>query len=207
MLKFLPFILIIALRSPALGSSSKRLPAVTPTPTATPIPSPTPISGPLAPNHITFTCGATCTADDKLMLIVSESKINSVEASDCFHDFIVNPANKLDLGQTNGLSAEQVVTKIRSTDAQLTLTFYWQAKSIFSSWYVDGFEDPSNLSVTHINRASAQALNFKACDYASTEAHEEGHVLLFEHDYNPTARRPYSVNYMINSAFLSCCKN
>lgn len=125
------------------------------------------------------------------------TKVSEVESSKCFHDFMINPSNKLDLKQSNGLTADEVVAKLLASHVDTSIVYY---HNFFTS--AVGYENGDGK--IHANTKFWN--RFSLCDKASTVGHEISHTLGFTHDFNATSIRPYSVPYRINAAFTECCK-
>lgn len=100
--------------------------------------------------------------------------------------------------QNNGLSNEQVYytllagqetfNKVADSEANLTLELYYSPKNVVGYTY-------PNTNQIFMNTKYFRS--FKAADIAGNMIHEWCHKIGFDHDYNATARRPYSVPYAI----------
>jgi len=131
-----------------------------------------------------------------------EHGVNKYLLSKEFEDFMVNPENGLDLDQTEGLSRQGVIDKIKSSKATVQVRFYY---SRFSR--VVGYRNPGE-NIIYCNRKYHDSYSLQ--DEISNIAHEILHIIDvtgplqgFQHDFNATARRPFSVNYRANAAIES----
>jgi hypothetical protein len=207
---------LIALES--YGMSHKRTVQPEPSPTASPSSTPTPKASPAASpvagtspspaqaDNITFKC-LVCTTTEQKTIVEVQKRLNAIVQTKCFHDHFTDPKYRSHLVQTNGLTAEQVVTKIKtSVIKNIPISFYTEDDS-----GVYGYTYPTDPTI-YLNRAyrTAQAVadgDWGMCAEVSNETHESTHKMGFDHDFDSTERRPYSVPYTANYAVDSCCKN
>lgn len=134
----------------------------------------------------------------------SEAILQATITSKCFGDFMLGRAliHDTSANSTNGLSNQEVLDRIRTVGGQIPVTIYHQP------WYrpssVMGYRNVGETLI-HLRDTSLDSL----CDSASLIAHEAiGHVLGgWDHDFNRTAAREYSVPYSINAGFDACCQS
>jgi hypothetical protein len=159
---------------------------------------------PSANQRINISCDDTCTDQEKKDLVQVVQKINEIESGDCFKGFLLDPKNGLDLNQTNGKTAAQTVESVTTARVSTQITYYSQKRNWWTKVIVDGFENGDGR--IHANRIAHDDMSL--CEKASNDAHEIAHgaPMSFSHDFQSTARRPYSLPYSINRAFEACCK-
>ena len=162
-------------------------PAVTPAPIAI-LPEPAE-----AGSTITLTGDDTCTPEEISRIPQIVAAIYKAILDPKFKEYFCDPANGLDLGQTNGLTAEQVVNVIRTTKVVAVLSFYYAG---FSK--VIGYRNPDE-NIIHCNRKYHDG--YTPEQEADNDLHEITHLMNFDHDFDLTPRRPFSVPYMANKAF------
>lgn len=169
--------------------------------TPTPVPTATPL-GPTA--RITIGCDSTCTDAERKELPAITAKVLEVEASKCFSDYLFNSKTGIDRNQTNGLPIQGVVLLVTTAKVSTKLTYYYEGRNWFTKVIVLGYENGDGM--IHANRAAWNYMSL--CEKASNVAHEisHGEPLNFSHDFKNTARRPYSVPYVIGDAVAKCCK-
>lgn len=192
-------ILLLVLLSINVYASATKRPApeqtVTPTPTATA--SPVQATG----ETVTFTCKV-CNASEKAMLPKMQKLLNEVKNSKCFAERFIDPKYRSKLVQTDGLTREQVVSKLQTTVVKdIPLVFY--KPGLFQSKSVIGYTIPGSPEI-YLNR-NFRGGSWGICAEVSNELHEASHKMGFGHDYKATAQRPYSVPYTVNYAVDSCC--
>lgn len=143
-------------------------------------------------------------SDDQVQLVTSaEALIQTTTDSECFHDFILKRALVMDQdsdNSTNGMTNMEVLLKIRLASGQIPVVVYHQPWWKPSS--VAGYRNVGETTI-HLRDTSLDSM----CDTASLIAHEAiGHVIGgWDHDYEPTEERPFSVPYSINQGFTECC--
>lgn len=135
---------------------------------------------------------ADCTPYEQEKIIAAEQRGIQVIASKCFADFMA----KRGLIQTNGKTPAQVVNDLRENELQAPVHYYYENSSVV------GYRQPPYIDI-YFNRKFHD--NYGTCATASNAAHEWSHSIGYDHDFNATARRPYSVPYSINAAFTACC--
>jgi len=133
------------------------------------------------------------TTDEKAVLAVSEKLANDLVQSSCFENFM----KMRSLIDTNGMTAEQVVVKLKTTNLAVPVEMYYKR---FSN--VVGYRQPPALNIYTNRKFHAGAT---ACSRGSNLTHEWSHSVGFDHSYQATVLRPRSVPYSINAAFEACC--
>lgn len=162
----------------------------TPTPAivATPSPSASPVAG-----RVRFKPVEYYTTSEQRKLIASvEDKANEVKNSDCVYDFL----SKRKMIQTDGKTNEQVAKEVRAISGEIPVEFYyprWPTKAV-------AYREPPSLTI-HLN-GKVYGTWSSVCDLVSVLLHESiGHSLLnYDHDFNWSPSREYSVPYSINHA-------
>lgn len=163
----------------------------TPTPSVNATPSITPVVG-----GVTFKADEYSLDWEKKKITEASKKYNEVVNSDCFKSFMM----KREMVQTQGLTNEQVINKIRSFSGTIIVHFYYKR---FTSEVAVRY--PPSKDINFNRKFWYEAT--PTCEFASTLGHEGSHALgEFEHDFQRTDRRDFSVPYSINSAFNACCK-
>lgn len=168
-----------------------------------PQPTPTPKPEIVFPENenIVLNC-ANCTKAEEQKLPKVQKLLNVVIRSKCFSDRFTLTKYRSDLIQTNGLTRQQVVDKLK-TDKVVAPLFYYYPK-----WYqsknVIGYTNAGDPNI-YLNRYFREDNTWTLCSEASNEAHEASHKMGFVHDFNRTPTRPYSVPYTVNFAFDECC--
>ena len=135
-------------------------------------------------------------ASEKAIIEKASLKLNEVTHSTCFHDFISNRK----MIQTNNKTPSEVASHLASLNGHIDVLMY------FNRWTsAIAFRQPPSLKI-NLNRNYFTASK-SICQWASTMAHEGlGHALgNYEHSFNATKDRDYSVPYSINAAFEMCC--
>lgn len=127
------------------------------------------------------------------VLAVSEKLSNDLFKSKCFEDFMV----KRNLIDTNGLTAIEVVTKLKTSDLTVPVEMYYKNNNVV------GYRQPPAPDI-FTNRKFHKGAT--ACSRGSNLAHEWSHPLGFTHSFSATRSRPRSVPYSINAAFEVCCQ-
>ena len=180
----------------------------TPAPSSSPTPSPTlsPSPAPLGKGFVTFDPVDGYATDAEMEKIASAGKkLNQVIQSSCFHDFM----SKRALIQTNGRTPVQVADHLQSLAGVVPVVMYYRC---MRSWKCPtgtsavAYRQPPSITI-NLNRAVYT--NAKSdCDWASVEGHESlGHSLGgYEHDFDWSPSREFSVPYSINHAFEACCR-
>lgn len=192
------FLIILLLSANALAFSKKRAPEPSPTPSPTPVVEPIPTPDAVTHN-ITIKCDNTCTDKERADVPLIEARIYEIMKTDCFSDAFTDLKKRSKLVQTNNLTREQVVEMLRTKGAHMTLSYYTKTLS-----NVVGYTYPG-VPVIYANRKFHN--DYGICTKASNIGHEASHNMGFDHDYEATAQRPYSVPYTINFAFGLCCKD
>lgn len=152
--------------------------------------------------RIVIACDSTCTDQEKAELPKLVDLLTKTENSQCFKDYLSN--GKLDLSQAKNMTLDQVISLVTTSKVNSTLTYYYKRRNPFTGTIVVGYENGDGK--IHANRAAWK--NLTPCEKAANMGHEISHgkPMEFTHDYNNTARRPFSVPYMIGSAISACCK-
>lgn len=188
-------LVLLALWSPALGMSRSQ-----PTQTPTVISSPTPSSIPLSPSSIALKC-TNCTSAQNNAIPIILQKYEDIRTTQCFSDYFTKQS-KIDENQ--GLTALQIVAKLRVTPTNTTVTFY----SV--SWLMAAFHKEcgaDNLDGTITWKDSCFQV-YTTCQRASFVGHEFSHGMGFTHYTagNQEAGNEQTVPYLIDEAFAACCK-
>lgn len=159
-----------------------------------PLPNPMPSPVVVVSPHIGFKPVSGHTVEEAAMVSKAQDAVNKAVASQCFEDFMVNRK----LIQTNGLTPSQVVAQIRAASLTVPVVMYskWMSRVV-------GYRVPPDPTVYTNRKFHAGAT---ACSRGSNLLHEWSHVLGFEHDFNASINRPYSVPYSLNAAMEACCK-
>jgi hypothetical protein len=143
--------------------------------------------------NITIVGNNSCNPNELKRIPLIVDKMYSVIFSDDFMAWMCNPSNRLDLEQTNGLTARQCVELLRTKQADAILAFYFSRLTSTVGYRNDG------SNIIYCNRKFHN--NFSILDEASNVTHEISHLMGFDHDFQNTSRRPYSFPYRINAAF------
>lgn len=167
----------------------------------TPAPNPAPVTPPpvmtlpepgIPGQTIDLTGDQYCTEEELSRIPLILAAIYKGLFSPKYKEFLLNPDNGLDLNQINGLTAEQFVEVTRTTHVTAVITFYMAR---FSS--VIGYRNVGK-NIIHCNRKFHDSYTPEW--EAANVFHESVHIMGFDHDFNATARRPYSGPYMANAA-------
>jgi hypothetical protein len=139
--------------------------------------------------------GASKAESDKI--IESEAKLREVVASACFYDFIKNRQMIQKKGKTN----EEVAKHLQSLGGSVPVVMYYKR---FTS--AVAYRIPPSTTI-YLNRRNFYP-SLSTCAWVSTIGHESlGHALgEYEHDYNYSPSRDFSVPYSIGFAVDACCK-
>ncbi|MBN22981.1 MAG: hypothetical protein CL678_16975 [Bdellovibrionaceae bacterium] len=131
---------------------------------------------------------------------VFETVINSEEFKEAILNFTYN--GKKEFVDNNGMTNQEVYDTIMrgaegylnepNHQADLDLQLYWARW--WKKWRVVGYTYP-NTSRIYMNKYYFNV--FTPSDVAGNMAHEWMHKIGFDHDFNRTARRPYSVPYAV----------
>lgn len=165
-------------------------------------PSPVPTGSPqdIDPGavNVKFVTDSTATAAEKVLVAKAERKVFDVINSYCGQDFL----KARDMVQTNGRSSEEVAAHLKSIKGTIPVHFYYKR---FTSEVAVRYPPSTTINM---NRNYYYG-DIDLCEFAGTLAHEGiGHVLGdYDHDYERTDRRNYSVPYSLNFMFQKCCKN
>lgn len=146
-------------------------------------------------DNLLFPC-AECDDTQKTKVALAQAMANKIVASDCFHDFMV----KRPLIQTNGETPEQVVTDLRTAKQAAPVHYYLKRFGVGGR--VIGYRQPPKPDIYFNNKFHKY---YGVCDTASNASHEWSHVIGYDHAFNATKDRGYSVPYSINAAFEACC--
>ena len=133
-----------------------------------------------------------CNTYEQEKVIQAEQRGIQVIASKCFSDFML----KRKLIQTNGKTPAEVVKDLRENPLIVPVHYYYENSSVV------GYRQPPWPDI-YFNRKFHN--NYGTCATASNAAHEWSHSIGYGHDFEATARRPYSVPYSINAASTACC--
>ena len=189
--------------SPITVPAPSPTPSATVTPSASPSPSASPAFGMVhfAPvNYYT-------TPEQRKLIANAEAKVNEMKNSDCVYNFIKNRK----LIQTDGKTPTQVADEIRAASGTIPVEFY------YNRWgSAVAYREPPSLTI-HLNSRFYGSWS-SVCEVVSVLLHESvGHSLLnYDHDFNWSPSREYSVPYSINHAVdtgtysmsesAGCCK-
>ena len=156
------------------------------------VPSPTPQPTTQA-QTIIFSPVKGYTKEEAAVLVVAQRLVNESIQSSCFERFFMSR----DLIQTGGLTNSGVIKKIQDARLIVPVTMY---EKFYSN--VVGYRQPPDDTIYTNRKFHAGAT---ACARASNLGHEALHDVGFGHDFNPTTRRPFSVNYSYNAMMSVCC--
>jgi len=140
--------------------------------------------------NITLIAGDSCNDKEKLLIPQIEAQIFAAINMQEFHDFMCDPENGLDLDQTNGQTAEEVVATIRTYLVSATIEYYYEDTDII------GYRNEGE-SVIWCNRKFHD--DYSILDESSNVGHEATHLMGYFHDFDYTDRRPFSVCYRFNA--------
>ena len=200
----------VVLETPSPSPSPTIAPTATPVVVATPNPEASPTA--VTPkDNVQFYCKdkASCTDEERALLPKVQKKLNEVMQSQCFADHLILEKYRSKLVQTNGLTREEVVKKLQTGKVSIPVKFYLDEDS-----GVYGYTYPNDPTI-YLNRYYRTKEDYKngdwgLCAEVSNEAHEAAHKAPmggFDHDFNATKQRPFSVPYSVNFAVDSCCKD
>jgi hypothetical protein len=161
-----------------------------------PVPNETPISDVDFGAVIFSPVDGYATAQEKAMIKKAGELVNNTLHSQCFRDYMASRR----LIQTKNLSNKEVIEQISRLSGLVAVSMY------FNRWSsAMAYRQPPELKI-NLNRKYFSASG-KACEWASTMAHETMHALLnFEHSFKWTPEREFSVPYSTGMAVDSCCK-
>lgn len=115
-----------------------------------------------------------------------------------------------DMIQTEGRTPKQVLEHVRSFSGQIRVVMYYRCMSFnlfkcpFPTSAVAFNEPPSRI--INLNRAYFTTVT-PPSRWGSTMLHEASHAIGgYTHDFEPTARRPHSVPYVLNDVFEDCAR-
>lgn len=152
------------------------------------------IANPFPAREINYTLSSDMdsnTAAETARIPLIENALNDFIHDDYFLKYFVDPKNGLDLNQTNGMTALDTVSFIRKSSYHLVISFYWEDTDVIGYHYPDE-------NIIYCNRKFHDI--YSITDEMSNVLHEALHAINFQHDFDPTDRRPNSVNYKANSA-------
>lgn len=197
---YLFLIATVLFSSQSLGYSRKR-PVELPTPT--PVASPSPISDPapvrVGEYNFTFKCSSTCTVGEVKRITETQELIKKFIDSKCFDDAWLSFKR---LEQTNGLKNQGIIDKVRSSSVKdIPIIFYWPTWR--QSNNVIGYTYPDQPEI-YLNRSFRADSTWTVWSEASNLFHESLHKIGFDHDFNSTERRPFSIPYRGNRAVEYC---
>jgi hypothetical protein len=152
-----------------------------------------------AEGRLSYKADKTYTAKDRADLAKAEALINEVTQTSCFRGYFENEKTRSKLVQTNGKTRRQVVDHISSAKKEFPVRMYYTSKNVI------GYRQPPSIRI-NTNSKYHRSKNFSVCSKASNLLHESVHGLGYTHDFNRTARRPYSVPYTAGSALDYCVK-
>jgi hypothetical protein len=141
------------------------------------------------------------TPAERIKIKAAGDKVNSVIQSACFADFI--KARKLI--QTDGRTPAQVVAHIQALRDTVPVNMYYRRMGGIGGTSAVAYREPPEKDI-NLNRAYF-TLNLSTCEFASTIAHESMHAIgEYDHDFNWSRSRDFSVPYSVNAAFEECCE-
>lgn len=192
----------------AFGFSHSRAPFPQPSPTSEVSPEPIVIASPVPVGtaYVTFApVEYYSTPAERTKIKSAELVLNRTIQSACFRDFMAGRK----LIQTNGRTPAQVAAHIQGLTGVVPVKFYYRC---MRSW-----KCPTGTSAVAYRQPPSMEINLNSavygpatsdCEVASVEAHESvGHSLGgYEHTFDWTPERDFSVPYSINKAFDACCK-
>lgn len=160
-----------------------------PNPEAVPaIPTPVKPKGP-----VRMICDKTCTEKEKSKVADAEALINIFRSAPC----ALAQLKSVKLVQTNGQTAEEVFRDIAERSAEVTVTYYRSDNGVI------GYRNKGSTTI-HFNRKFHD--RYGSWETASNGLHEISHTWGYAHDFDRTARRPYSVPYQMNRLTERCQK-
>lgn len=162
-------------------------------------PIPTPAISPSLP-RIGFDC-VECNSDEKKQLKAAESILASLVKGQCFKDFMLKRKFiwRKPEGSKSDLTNQEIYDKIINANLTVPVHYYYKR---FSS--VVGYREPPDPDI-YFNRKFHDY--YSACDTASNAFHEWSHTLGFDHPFNPTNDRGYTVPYSLNTVVEQCCES
>lgn len=187
------------------GGSKRPAPVPDPVPQE---PTPAPI-GSLDPDHefehvgVSFISLTGFSAEEKNKVYQAAAVLEQVLNSVAFKNRVLNFRwnGEKQFADNNELSNEEILIKLKEANelllneidhiANFELTIY---NPNFFGRNVVGYTYPDSLQI-FMNRNFFSS--FTAAEVAGNMAHEWTHKLGFDHDFNSTAKRPYSVPYAI----------
>lgn len=194
----IPFLLLaLTIAEPSSAYSRKRVPEPTPTPVVAVTPSPSPVDS--EKPHFSFKCASTCTSAEVKRIAETQTLIEKFINSTCFDEAWLSFKR---LEQSNGLKNQGIIDKIRNSQVKdIPIVFYWP--TLFQSKSVIGYTYPDSPEI-YLNRSFRTSSSWTVWSEASNLFHESLHKIGFDHDYNATERRPYSIPYRGNRAVEMC---
>lgn len=187
----------------------KRRYTLEPTPQVTIAPSPrvsiSPRPVPSGRGYLTFAPVAYySTQAERVKIKAGEAKVNQVIQSACFADFMLGRK----LIQTDGRSRAQVVAHIQGMRDTVPVNMYYRKRTSAVAYRNEGEKD-INLNRNYFTT------DMDDCEWGATLTHEAMHSIgEYDHDYNWSPSRSYSVPYSVGgadqaqggSAFDECCQ-
>jgi len=142
-----------------------------------------------------YTPDSSHTKREKRDVEAAENKVNETIWTKCFSDYVLTS----DLVQTNGLDNEGVLNTVLSGSGEFPVHMYRGPK------YVVGYHTPGDPTI-YTNRRNQIHREGWPCLKGANFLHETMHEFGFDHDYEPTARRPFSVPYQVQHGIERCCR-
>ncbi len=166
-----------------------------PAPAASPVAAPSPL--PSAPVRIFFNPTQGVLESQKPLLRAAQQKLADVQASPCFAALL----NARPVVQIAPLTVAEFTGKAVMTAGSFGVNVY------HLPWYRSLSSEVGKEGSGGVIQIRDVALT-SPCNVASLYAHEAiGHnALKLSHDFNNTARRPYSGPYSLNAAVDACCR-
>lgn len=131
-------------------------------------------------------------------------RMNEVVQSKCFYDFIANRK----LIQTNGKTPVEVAKHLQSLMGTIPVKFYYTPmRNVYHPLGTSAvaYRMPPSFQININTAYFGEQSNM--CEISGTYAHESiAHTLGgYDHDFNPSPSREFSVPYSVNAAFSACC--
>lgn len=162
---------------------------------ASPVPNQTPLvgSGEITLKPVEYYT----TVAERAVIAKAQIKLNEVVHSKCFNDFISNRK----MIQTNGKDSVAVAAHLKAITGVVPVKMYFRR---FTS--AVAYRQPPSQEI-NLNRNYFYT-TLPLCQWVSTIGHESlGHSLgEYDHSFDWTPERDFSVPYSINKAIDACCK-